>query len=75
MNHERLAQQLPLDRLSTWAIIGAVGGLLAEITFLPSALKGLFLCAFIFLGPGSAVLEWFPELPKYAVRALISTLR
>jgi hypothetical protein len=67
--------RLRVDLLSTWAIAGAVCGLLAAIGPLPSALKAPLLLAFVFLGPGSAVLQyWAAALPAIARRALVPIL-
>lgn len=61
--------------LSTWAMLGSGCGLLAAIGPLPPGLKAVLLLTFVFLGPGSAVLQyWSAELPAVARRALVPVL-
>ncbi len=63
---------LPLDELSSWAILGAGCGIAAAIPGLPPLASGLLLAFFAFVGPGSAVVDtWFAVLPTVAVRALV----
>jgi uncharacterized membrane protein len=69
-----IRQQLPADRLSTWAIVGAGCGLLAAVPFLPSGLKALLLLTFVFVGPGSVIVDRFKDLPIVAVRALVPVI-
>jgi signal transduction histidine kinase len=68
---EPLTRRLPLDQLSSWSLMAAAAGLLAEIPLLPPVIRAFLLLGFVLVGPGSVVLDWFGELPKVAVRALI----
>jgi len=62
-------------RLSTWAIGGAVCGLVSAVGALPSAAKAVLLLVFVFVGPGSAALEyWAATIPGVAQRALVPVL-
>src|SRR3954468_19108917 len=64
--------RIVLNRLSTWAILASVCGLLAEVSALPSGVRAVLLLAFILAGPGSAIVQyWSKQLPAYAVRALV----
>jgi uncharacterized membrane protein len=58
-------------RLSTWAIVGGVCGLLAAIPVGPEFIRAILLLSFIFVGPGSVVLQWSPGLPPIIVRMLV----
>ena len=68
-------KNLPVQQLSSWAIIAAGCGLVAAIPGLPSFASGLLLAFFVLVGPGSAVVDfWSDGLPKVAVRALVPTV-
>ncbi|MCW2528695.1 MAG: hypothetical protein JWM76_3555 [Pseudonocardiales bacterium] len=69
-----IRRKLPADRLSTWAVVGAGCGLLAAVPFLPSGLKALLLLTFVFVGPGSVIVDRFKDLPIVAVRALVPVI-
>lgn len=56
----------------TSALLGAVGTL-GVVDALPSGLRAAIIASFVLAGPGCLTLSFFPELPKYAVRALIPT--
>lgn len=62
---------LPPGQLSSWALTGAGCGLLAELAFLPAAVRALLLLAFVLVAPGSVVVEWMGTLALVAVRALV----
>ena len=64
-----------VSRLSTWAIGGAACGLVSAIGARPPAAKAVLLVAFVFVGPGSAALEyWAATIPAVAQRALVPVL-
>jgi hypothetical protein len=60
------AAQLSLAAV-VFGLVGAVGG----IRELPTVLLAVVLTAFVFLGPGTLVLSWYPGLPLSALAALI----
>jgi hypothetical protein len=57
----------------TASLLGAVGTL-GVIDALPSALRTVIVASFVLVGPGTLIMSFFTELPKYALRALIPTI-
>ncbi|MCE5292651.1 MAG: hypothetical protein LLG14_25930 [Nocardiaceae bacterium] len=70
MNPGEFASPINLLRLS---IATAVGGLIGMTPALPDVVSAVLVGAFLFAGPGSVILSWFPEIPAYARLILIPT--
>jgi len=67
----RLAALRP-DPLPVAAVAGGAAGLLAGIDPLPPAVKAVLLLAFVAVGPGGALLQyWTSDVPALAQRALV----
>lgn len=75
-NHGRLyAGRASLERLSTWAVLAGVCGLVAAVGPLPTVVKTLLLVVFVFVGPGAAGMHhWQHTMPVVATRALVPVL-
>lgn len=52
-------------------ILAGYAGLLGGIPFIPAPLRLGLLALFVLAGPGSVLLTWFPDLPPFAVWALV----
>jgi hypothetical protein len=66
-----LRTQLPAAKPATWAFIGGIAGLLAAIPGLPTLISAPALLAFVFLGPGSVIVSYVPNLTALVVRTLV----
>ncbi len=67
-----VVRTLPRRGLPGWGLITAIAALPVATGLLPTAPSALLLAAFLFIGPGSLVVDpWSTRLPKPAVVALV----
>ncbi|TFV60093.1 glycosyltransferase [Mycobacterium sp. PS03-16] len=63
--------RLRAARLAVAAVVVGLVGALGAVQMLPSPLLESAIAMFMFAGPGSVLLSWYPQLPSYAVAALV----
>jgi hypothetical protein len=61
-------------RLAIAAVALGLVGSLGAVRSMPTIVLALVVGAFMFAGPGTLVLSWYPRLPAYAVIALVPTV-